>query len=196
MVFMRFLIISVLCFGAFFLTSCKEKPGVVEVVDYSIENVTGDLSKKDITSCFKALGLSFERFQVMLPERRVIKFSSKKFENGRPVGVSSSGTFLEKGLQQFMLFKRQEGSELKFSIGSPSGSSSFDTVYIEDYSTSTWGKIPIRKISEDEKQPIYFFAANKKSIESFPANNFDLEAMVAKYEFVMVIYISLAEKEN
>ena len=55
--------------------------------------------------------------------------------------------------------------------------------------------IPVEKIDVEE-QPIYYLAGNARSIQGSSTENFDLEVLINKYEFVLVIYVSLKEKVN
>ncbi|MBW8014662.1 MAG: hypothetical protein FVQ82_00615 [Planctomycetes bacterium] len=192
---MRLLVISVMCVaGMFFLTSCKEKPGTgITVEDYSVTKVTGDLTDREIKRLFGKAGLTFDRFEIKLPERTGITFSSEKFKNGVSLASDLIGTmYADKGLQKFMLCKRREDRELSFSIYNSGGSIGFGSGDIEG-KASTSGLIPVEKLSKTEKQPLYFFAANPRGIEGFPVENFDIETFVNKYDFAMVIYISVKE---
>jgi len=197
---MRLLVVFLVCFGGvFFLTSCKEKPVSEKNIEhFSVKKVSGPLSDREIGICFSALGLSYDRFSIMIPERCGIMFSTEKFENGHSVDSGFAVTnYVNKGLQVFMLCRRQEGSEVKFSLHFPSGSSSFSVADLEESSGKTWGVIPVGKLSKEEKQPIFFFAANANTsgIEGFGYNeaDFDVDYFAKKYEFAMVIYASIKQ---
>lgn len=195
---MRYLMISVICLaGMFFLTSCKEQLAAGKVVeDFSVTKITDDLTDSEIKTLFSASGLSFNRFEIMLPERTGITFSSEKFENGVSQGSDiTATTYADKGLQKFIFCKRQEGNEIKFSVHKSSSSVGCGGAYIGGYHARTSSWIPIKKLSDTGKQPIYFLAANERGIESSSAEDFDLEAMVSKYDLAMVIYISVKESE-
>lgn len=196
---MRYLMITVICFaGTFFLTSCKEKPAPATTVeDFSVKKVTGDLTDSEIKTLLSALGLSCERFSIMIPERCGLTFTTERYENGTLVDGSGKYTkYLDKGLESFMLCKKQEGSEYKFSIHNSSSSSSFSSGDLKGRGATTWSLIQIPKLTT-EKQPIYYFAANTNGIEGYGYNaaNFDVDHFTKKYEFAMIIYASVKEKE-
>jgi hypothetical protein len=190
---MRLFVFWMVCFcGLFLLTSCKEEP-VAE--NYGVNRVTSALSDSDNKACFSAAGLEFERFEIVIPARTGIVFSSEQFENGQSAGRLSSGTlYIDKGLQKFILFKRWEGNEIRFSVyhsGSKMGCGSVNT---DEFRGWTSGWIPVKALKASEKQPIIFMAANNgDSIEGFSTENFDLEVLIKKYDYATVIYASLKE---
>jgi hypothetical protein len=100
---------------------------------------------------------------------------------------------LDKGLHEFTLFMKEEDSSISFSVQTSGSRSGCGTASVEDYSAKTWGRIPIKKLSRTEKQPIFFCAANDGGIEGFSTEKFDIEALIDKYDFVMVIYVSVED---
>jgi len=166
---MKPLIISLLCFAVLFLlTSCNQEPNVE---DYGIEKVDHSLSDKEIASCFGVLGLRFERFRCMIPKRSGINFSSQQYIEGKKRRGESSGTiYVDKGLQEFTLFMKQESDSISFSVQTPAGGAGCGSASVKDYSGKTWGWIPIKKLSQTEKQPIFLYAANVGGIKGFRTN--------------------------
>jgi hypothetical protein len=192
---MRLLVLSLVCFGGvFFLTSCKEELALEKKVeDFSVKKIYGPLSDKEIGICFSAMGLSYDRFSIMIPEKCRIKLSSEKFKNGSSSGDGPIGTTsVNKGLQELMLCKWQEGGKVTLSFRDSSGSISFSDSDLEGYGATACGMIPVKKLSK-EKQPIYYFAANASSIIGNSSEVFDVEDFAKKYEFAMVIYASIKE---
>jgi len=190
---MKPLMISLCCFAILFLlTSCNQEPNVE---DYSIEKVDHSLSDRDIESCFEVLGLRFERFRCMIPKRSGLNFSSQQYIKGRERRGEASGIiYVDKGLQELTLFMKQESDSISFSAQTTSGGAGCGSASIEDYSGKTWGWIPIKKLSQTEKQPIFFYAANAGSIKGFATDRIDIEALVNKYDFAMVIYVSIEDQ--
>ena len=193
---MRLLVVFLVCFGGvFFLTSCKEKPVSEKNIEhFSVKKVSGPLSDKEIGICFSAMGLSYDRFSIMIPERCGITLSSEKFKNGSSSGGGSIGTkYVNKGLQEFMLCKWQEGGKVTLSLHNSSSSIGFSAGDLEGYGATTSGLIPVKKLSKEQKQPIYYFAANASGISGYSAEIFDVEDFATKYEFAMVIYASIKQ---
>ncbi|GAH25077.1 unnamed protein product, partial [marine sediment metagenome] len=105
------------------------------VEDYSIEKVDHSLSDREIESCFEVLGLRFERFRCMVPERSGLNFSSQQYIKGRARRGEASGTiYVDKGLQELTLFMKQESDSISFSVQTPSGRVGCGSASIEDYS--------------------------------------------------------------
>jgi len=187
---MRRLIIPLCCLAVvFLLTSCKQEPGVE---DYGIDKVDYPLSDKKIESCFNVLGLRFELFKCMIPKKSGIIFSSQQYIQGKARRGEASGTlYVDKGLQEFILFIKEEDNSISFSVETGGSRSSCGSASIKDYSGKTWGWIPIKKLSQTEKQPIFFYAANVGGIKGFSPDKVDIEALVNEYDFAMVIYVSI-----
>ncbi len=182
------------CFCAMLLLmSCDKEP---QTVAYSIAKNDQPLSDSDVGSCFDVLGLCFERFTCMVPERTGITISSKAYEAGEENGESSTGTiYVDKGLHEFMSFIKTDQGEVGFSFDSGNGSVSCSTAFVKDYSGSTHGWIPITKLSYDE-QPVYVYAPNNSGIiEGFKTDTGDVEAEIAKYDYAIVIYASIASSK-
>ncbi|MHC4659670.1 MAG: hypothetical protein ACYS83_10935 [Planctomycetota bacterium] len=190
---MKPLMIPLCCVAVLFLlTSCNQEPNVE---DYSIEKVEHSLSDGEIESCFDVLGLRFERFKCMIPKRSGITFSSQQYIKGKKRRGESSGTiYADKGLQEFTLFIKQESDSISFSVQTGGSRSSCGSASVEDYSANTWGWIPIKKLSQTEKRPIFFYAANAGGIEGFATDRIDIESLVNKYDFAMVIYVSIEDQ--
>jgi hypothetical protein len=179
---MKPLMIFLCCFAILFLlTSCNPEPNAE---DYSIEKVDHSLSDREIESCFEVLGLRFERFRCMIPKRSGLNFSSQQYIKGKARRGEASGTiYVDKGLQECTLFMKQESDSISFSVQTRSGRAGCGSASIEDYSGKTWGWIPIK-----------FYAANAGSIKGFATDRIDIEALVNKYDFAMVIYVSIEDQ--
>lgn len=190
---MRILMITVMCIcGMFFLTSCNKevsKTEVPKVENYIVNKVEGPLTEQEIETCFNTAGLEVDRIEIMLPEKSGVTFTTETFRNGVSDGIGAIGTsYVYKGLERFMLCKKQKGDELSFLVGSMG----FIGPDIKGYKAS-WGMIPVTKPVNTEKQPIYFLGANKTANTIFSAEDFNLETYVNKYDIALVIYISLSE---
>ncbi len=168
--------------------SCKQD-------DYAIEKVTQPLSNDEVVSAFNALGLTIVRFDCMLPQRTGIHISSEQFVDGKPSGAKGGGTlYVDKGLQKLLLFKKErEDKTAEFSFRRRGSSIGCGQASHEGYGARAYGSIDINGLTPD-KQPIYVYAANKDGIEGFSSDPVDVEALAAKYEFMLVIYISLENK--
>lgn len=181
------------CLAILFLCiSCEQEP---QIDDYSIEKVNQPLSNNEMISAFNALGLTIERFNCMLPQRTGITISSEQFVDGKPYGGTTEGTiYVDKGLQKLILFKKEcEDKTVEFSLKAKSGSIGCGRASLEGYHATTYGLIDIEELTPYE-QPIYVFAANKSGIEGFSSNSVDVEELIDKYEFVMVLYVSKESK--
>jgi hypothetical protein len=191
---MKGLKIWLCCFAVLFLlTSCKQEP---DLEDYGIEKVDHSLSEGEIKSCFDVLGLKFERFRCMIPKRSAISLTSQRYIEGEARGGKASGTMhVDKGLQEFTLFMKEQDNSISFSVQTSGSRGSCGSASMEDYSAKTWGRIPIKKLSRTERQPIFFCAANVDGgIEGFSTDKFDIEALIDKYDFAMVIYVSIEDQ--
>jgi hypothetical protein len=191
---MKALKIWLCCVGVLFLsTSCEQKP---DLEDYGIEKVDHSLSDREIRSCFDVLGLKFERFRCMIPKRSAISLTSHQYIEGRLRRGEASGTMhVDKGLHEFTLFMKEQDNSISFYVRTSGSGSSCGSASLEDYSAKTWGPIPIKKLSRTEKQPIFFCAANDGGIEGFSTDKFDIEALIDKYDFAMVIYVSVEDPQ-
>lgn len=189
---MKKLGISIVCLAAILpSTSCQQEPKP-KVTDYSITKTNNAMSDSDIASCFAALGLHFERFTCVMPERSGIIFSSKVYRGGQETGGNSGATlYLEEGHQNLVLSLKEADDSISFSFASSTATGSFGSTPVEDYHTSLRVWTPIEKLRQD-KQPIFLLAAtNNDEIEIETAPE-DIDAQVGKYDFAMVIYVSTA----
>jgi hypothetical protein len=132
----------------------------------------------------------------MIPKRSGIKFSSQQYIEGEARGGEGSGTvYVEKGLHEFTLFIKEEDNSVSFSAQTGGSRSSCGSASIEDYSAKTWGWIPIKKLSQTERRPIFCYAANVDGgIKGFSADRIDIETLVNKHDFAMVIYVSIEDQ--
>jgi len=184
-----------ICVTVAFLSFSCHKTHEPQIAEYSVAEDTRPLSDSDIAACFKALGLQYERFTCMLPARTGVRFSSVQYINGQERGSQGSGTtYVEQGNQRFFLFLKDESNRIEFTLASPTGSVGCGSASVEGYHAKTWGWIPIKQLKPD-KQPVFLYAANHGDIEGFSTPITDLEKAVAKYDFAMVIYASLAGEE-
>jgi hypothetical protein len=181
------------CFTILFLSiSCKQKP---QIDDYAIEKVNQPLSNDEVVSAFSTLGLSIVRLNCMLPQKTAIHISSEQFVDGKPHGGNTEGTlYLEKGLQKLILFKKEHADKtVEFSLNAKSGSIGCGRAILEVHGARAYGSIDINRLTPD-KQPIYVYAANKGGVEGFSSGSVDIEALAAKYDFMLVVYMSIDNK--
>jgi hypothetical protein len=193
---MRYLMITVVCFaGMFFLTSCKEQLATETTDEYLIvKKVTGAMTDSDIKACLSVANLDFDRFEFMLPERTEVHFLAEEFKDGQSAGVlAASKSLYQKGLQKFILCKYQNCSKLKFSIQGPYSIMGFEGSDMEGYMRLSHSMVPVKKPLSSEKQPIYILGANKVGGEVTNVTDFDLETLLKKYDYAMVIYISVKD---
>jgi hypothetical protein len=174
--------------------SCKQKQES-QVADYTVSKIEQPLSDKDIASCFKALDLHFERFACVFPERTRVTFSSIEYIKGQERGGKSTGTtYVDKGQQNFILFLKEDSDQIEFTLASSTGSVGCGRASVAGYHSKTWGWLPVKKLTQD-KQPVFLYAANNEGISGFSTPLKDIEAEIAKYDFVMVIYASIGNEE-
>ncbi len=181
------------CLAILFCTmSCKQEP---KAEDYAIEKVTQPLSNDEIVSAFNALGLTVVGFDCMLPQRTGIHISSEQFVDGKSSGPKGEGTcYVDKGLQKLILFTREcEDRTLEFSLKTEGASIGWGRVSLEGYHGTTYGSLDIDKLTSD-RQPIYVYAANRSGVEGFSSDSVDVEELAGKYDFVMVLYVSIEDK--
>jgi len=172
--------------------SCKQEP---QIDDYAIEEVTQPLSSDEMVSAFNALGLTVVRLDCMFPQRAGIHISSEQFVDGKPVGAKTGGTlYADKGLQRLFLFKKErEDRTVEFSLKVGGASVGCGSATLEGHGARTYGTIDVKRLTPD-KQPIYVYAANKSGIEGFSSDSVDVQALAAKYDFMLVVYMSIENK--
>ncbi len=191
----RFSIICIVALVCLSL-SCDKSPNV-QLEDYEISENKLPLSEKDIQACFSAMGLRYTRFSCMFPKRTGLTLSSIQYVNGQEHGGKSSvTTYIDKGKQDFILFMKVEGDQVKFTLASGPVSVGCGSASTESDHASSWGWLQPKEITQD-KQPVFMYAANSEGIEGFstPLTE-DIETVVAKYDFAMVIYAAIANKET
>lgn len=186
---MRNIVTIGVCVAILFLVvSCKQEP---QSEDYAIEKISQPLSNDEIVSAFGALGLTIERFNCVLPKRTPIKVYSEQYVDGKPYGGNTGGTlYVDEGLQKLILFKKErEDQTVEFSLKAGGGSIGCGQASLEGYGGRTYGFIDIDKLTPN-RQPIYVYAANRSGIEGFSSQSVDIDALVEKYAFLMVLYVS------
>ena len=185
--------ISIICLAVvLLLISCEQEP---QLEDYAVQKVDNRLSDDEVLSAFNALGLSLERFRCMFPKKAGIQVSSETFVNGQPFGGNTKGTlYVDKGLQEFILFKKEsEDNTVKFSLSYRGGTIGCGSASVKGFQSKTCGALPAKNLTQTQ-QPIFLYAANKNGIEGFSTTSVDIKTLIDKYDFVMVIYASIEER--
>lgn len=193
---MKKIAFPIICMALVFLSlSCDEVTNN-QIEDYSVSKNTQSLSERDIATCFKALGLHYERFTCKFPQRTGVTVSSIEYIKGQERGGKSSGTtYVDKGKHNFIFFMKEDGDRVEFKLASPTGSVGCGSASVEGYHAKTWGWLQIKELTQ-EKQPLFLYAANNEGIQGFstPLSE-DIEKVVEKYDFAVVIYASIADEE-
>jgi len=192
---MKILQILFLSLSVLLLAVSCDKAEESELSDYEVVKNADPLSDQEIESLFGALGLSYERFTCKLPERTKVRFSYREFREGEEQKSFGGGSvYPDGGEQDFFLFIRNEGDHVKFTLSHAGASASVGMASIdESNNASTQNWIPIKQLKE-EKQPVYIYAANEGGIQSVSLP-FDLEEAVSKYDYALVLFAAVEEKE-
>ena len=113
----------------------------------------------------------------MIPKRTGVTFASKVYKSGQESREEGSGTtYVDKGLQNFILFMRKDQDRISFTFTSPTASIGCGNTSVEGFHSSTYGWIPINKLSQEPK-PIFIYAANiEGGIEGFSTATGNIDA--------------------
>jgi hypothetical protein len=165
--------------------SCEKKS---PVADYSLKHIKEPLSANEIELAFDSLGLKIERFEYFLPAKTQIAFFSQEYINGQSQNIShNSSLYLEKGKQEIIIFVYYENDSIQYSVQAGGGRVGCGSLNTKGFGGSTQGVLNYKELKSGPEIPLYIFAANKNSIESFSADD-NIDDIVKKYELAFVLY--------
>ena len=185
---------SLLCLSLLWLLVACDEVAQAPLTDYAVVTDDAPMSERELSACFRALGLRYERFTCMLPERTRVSFSAVEYVDGQERKTQSTGTLgVDAGKQDFLLFQKDEGDYIRFTVSSTNASVSCGTASVERNRGSTNAWIQIEEL-KSEKQPIYIYATNEGGISGITLPVEDIEEVVSEYDYAMVIYASLKKQ--
>ena len=196
---MKQLMTQIICLALLLLSaSCNQAPQTAEqVASYTVQKVDRPLSNDEVKTMFSVLGLEFERFSCQLPENAKVSFYPGLFINGIETNDNGGGggsVTVKQGLQEFFLFVKHDGDKdtIEFSVQEEGGSRiGCGTASLEGYTARTWRLLPV-EVLHDLEQPLFIYAASNGNLEGIPSDYVDLDTLVKKYEFAMIIFASIS----
>jgi len=148
------------------------------------------LSSDGIEPAFDVLGLKIERFNITVPERTHLRFSTRQYVNGEVQARNASGSiWVDEGLQDLILFISHADNAIRLSIQAGGGRVGVGSASLECFDARTWGCLAGDSLMERESNPIYYFAANTDGVQSPETRTVD--ALAAKYDFVIILFAQI-----